>query len=422
MKLFVVEPLATGGMIHYAYQLCTALAQAGADVTLVTSESYELTDWSHNFKVERRIKWWTLYDNQSPGKVPTGGLKKIWHKVRWTVRRGWRGLSLVREWLRLTRYLLAEKPDVVQFGKINFPFEAFFLAWLKRRGLFLTDVCHEFELRERGNTLMVNLVNRLYASVYDQFGLVLLHGESNQRRFLSIFSVPEARTAVIPHGNETMFNEQHGGELATNRLKAQYGLEASDDPIVLFFGNLTPSKGLPDLLHAFAQLRDQTAAKLIIAGYPSKFIDLPALKQTAVTLNIADSVIFDTRYLPIEEIGPLIEMATVVAFPYLNSSQSGALQVAYAFGRPVVATEVGGLPDVVENGRSGLLVPVQNPEALGAALFKLISDPILAQEMGDYARHLSQTKFAWEPISELVVSYYQEKLGGEGAFSAGNAD
>ena len=410
MRLFVVEPLATGGMIHYAYQLCTALAQAGADVTLVTAESYELAAWPHNFRVEKRIHWWDLYEDQSAAQTPSNLWGRMWWKIRWTLRRGWRGLSLVREWIRLTRFLLSERPDVIQFGKINFPFEAFFLAWLSRRGLFLTQICHEFELRERGNSLVVNLVNRLYAAVYDQFSLILLHGESNRRRFLSLFSVPVSRTAVIQFGNETMFQEQHGGQAARCRLQQQYGLNENSEPVILFFGNLTPSKGLPDLLQAFSWLRNHILAKLIVAGYPTKYIDLPGLRQTVVELGIVESVIFDARYIPIKEVGPLMELAAVVAYPYLSSTQSASLQVAYAFGRPVVATEVGGLPDVVENGRTGFLVPPANPEALGEALSQIINNPELAQKMGNYAHHLSQTRYAWGPIGAQIVSLYCEQI------------
>ena len=85
MRVFVVEPLATGGMIHYAYQLCTAMAAAGADVTLVTAESYELDAMPHNFTVEKRIKWWSLHDAQA-AETPSTTLGKVWRKVRWTSR------------------------------------------------------------------------------------------------------------------------------------------------------------------------------------------------------------------------------------------------------------------------------------------------------------------------------------------------
>ena len=407
MRLFVVEPLAAGGMIHYAYQLCAALAEAGADVTLVTAGNYELDGWPHNFTVEKRLRWWTLHDAAS-SRPPRSRLARAWRKIRWSARRVGRGARLLWEWLRLTRYLLRERPDVVQFGKINFPFEAFFLAWLRWRGLYLAQICHEFELRERGSAPVVYLVNRLYTAVYAQFSLIFLHGAYNRRRFLQLFPQAAGKTAVIPHGNERIFLEQHGGAAARERLRQQYQL-ADGEPVVLFFGNLTPSKGLPDLLHAFARLRHRTPARLVVAGYPTKYIDLPALQATAVALGIAGSVIFDARYLPVAEVGPLLELATVAVYPYLSSTQSGSLQVAYSFGRPVVATAVGGLPEVVEDGRSGFLVPPGDPEALAEALFKITSNPALAQEMGAYARHLSQTRFAWGPIGAQILAVYKAK-------------
>ncbi len=408
MRLFVVEPLATGGMIHYAYQLCTAMAKAGAEVTLVTSESYELVNWEHNFKVEKRIKWWTLHDPQA-AQEPASHVGKWRRKLQRTGRRALRGMSLIREWIRLSRYLLAERPDVVQFGKINFPFEAFFLAWLKRRGLFLSQICHEFELREQGNGLLVSLVNRMDRAVYAQFALIFLHGESNRRRFHLLFPSNVSDTAVIPHGNELIFQEQHGGEAVKQQLQQKYHLDGYT-PVILFFGNLTPSKGLPHLLQAFALVQQQTKAKLIIAGYATKFIHLPDLQKMAADLAIADAVIFDARYLPISEVGPLMELATVVAYPYINSTQSGSLQVAYVFGKPVVATNVGGLPDVVEEGKSGFLVPPATPKPFCEALLKIITDADCAAKMGAYAHHLSQSRFAWEPIGQQIVARYQEKI------------
>jgi hypothetical protein len=73
MKLFVVEPLGTGGMIHYAYQLCTALAKEGVEVTLVTAHNYELADFPHNFHVEKRMRLWQMFDPAS-SQPPSGFL------------------------------------------------------------------------------------------------------------------------------------------------------------------------------------------------------------------------------------------------------------------------------------------------------------------------------------------------------------
>jgi glycosyltransferase involved in cell wall biosynthesis len=114
----------------------------------------------------------------------------------------------------------------------------------------------------------------------------------------------------------------------------------------------------------------------------------------------------DAHYLPMEEVAPLMEMATVVIYPYLNSTQSGALQVAYTFGKPVIATNVGGLPEAVEAGKSGFLVPPSTPDELAQAILKIINDPSLAQEMGIYAKYLSDTKFSWKSIAREILSIY----------------
>jgi glycosyltransferase involved in cell wall biosynthesis len=407
MKLFVVEPLGGGGMIHYAYQLCTALANQGADVTLVTAQDYELDSFPHNFTVVKQMRLWQLFDPSS-NKPPTSTPARIWRKIHWTARRGLRAMQLIIEWVRLTNYLLKQQPDLIQFGKINFPFEAFFLARLQKRGLVLSQICHEFELRERSGSPLTQLANQLYTGVYKNFSAIFFHGESNRQRFLSLFPTPQERTHIIPHGNESIFPPPTNIEAAKEALKQRYGLNGSNEPVVLFFGTLTPSKGLPDLIHAFAQVRKQSRARLLVAGFPTKHIDMNQLRATVAELGLSEVVTFDSRYIPIEDVAPLMELATVVVYPYHNSTQSGALQVAYTFGRPVIATNVGGLPEAVDDGQSGFLVPPQSPPDLAAAMLKIINNPQLAAEMGAYARHLSETRYSWRPIADEILTVYRE--------------
>ncbi len=130
--LVLVEPNGSGGLIHYSYQLCTALAEEGVDVTLITSREYELAHLPHNFHVNNLLDLWTLFDPQVSQDLEANAWQRRWHKVRWTVRRGQRAVRLITAWIRLTRYLSKLKPDIVQFSKINFPFEAIFLAQMRR--------------------------------------------------------------------------------------------------------------------------------------------------------------------------------------------------------------------------------------------------------------------------------------------------
>jgi glycosyltransferase involved in cell wall biosynthesis len=415
MRVAVVEPLASGGLIHYAYQLCNAMAKQGVDTVLITAQDYELSDLPHRCRVERLLRLWPQHDAAKARTAETAVLKRWGLRLLHQMRRVVRGARLVREWIRLTRYLLAARPDIVQFGKINFPFERFFLHWMSRRGLLLTDVCHEFELREQAGSLTGKLAADLYRRVFDDFRLVFLHAEENRRKFLAYTGLPPGRTHVIPHGNQQLFLDLSGQKADVAEVRRRYHIEA-DEAVVLFFGNLTPSKGLPELVSAFAEVPADRAARLLIAGYPTKFMDLPALQGQAEVLGLGSRVIFDLRYVPLREVAGLMAIARVVVFPYRSSSQSGSLQVAYSFGRPVIATDVGGLSEAVEEGKSGFLVQQGSIQELRQAMQTLIEDAILAERMGAYAKRLSETRFSWDAISDQVVGRYEGLLqGGEGA-------
>lgn len=402
LHIVVVEPRGSGGMIHYAYQMCSALSNFGARVTLVTCDEYEMEGLSHNFTVRKQMKLW------SPTETANLGIsyKSVARKSYRAMRRVARGIRLIVEWIRLTSYLIKARPDIIQFGKIEFPFEGIFLHVLKRNGFILSQICHEFESREHGKNPLDNFSNQLYSWVFDAFSIIFFHGESNRQRFLSIFEPPKGRLYVIPPGNEQLFLIVQSKTITETQMRERYGI-TTNTPVILFFGNLMPSKGLPDLLKAFSQVyAKENSTRLIIVGRPSKFMDMDELTRVIDELGISEAVILDAHYLPMEEVAPLMDMATLVIYPYLNSTQSGALQVAYAFGKPVIATKVGGLPEVVENGKSGFLVSPSSPAELADAILTLTRDHNLTKEMGSYAKHLSDTKFSWDSIAREICSIY----------------
>lgn len=408
LRLVLVEPNGSGGLIHYSYQLCTALAEEGVDVTLITGREYELAHLPHNFHVNNMLDLWSLFDPQVTRNLEASPWQRRWHKIRWTVRRGQRALRLLSAWVQLTRYLLKLKPDIVQFSKINFPFEAIFLRQMRRNGLILTQICHEFELRENHEGPLSSLIVGAYADIYKNFSAMFFHARENCEKFLALFPfVPGERTHIIPHGNSSWLLEHFLNGHDRNLIREHYGLRPGQ-PIILFFGLLAPSKGIGDLIEAFALVRESCDARLLIAGYPTKHIDMDQLKARIAGLGLTEHVILDPRYIPLEEVGTLMDLATVAVYPYRSSTQSGALQVAYTFGRPVVATQVGGLPEAVEHGRSGFLVPPNSPAELADGILKLVLNPELARVMGEYARHLSRTRFGWRTIARQILKVYAQ--------------
>ena len=406
IRVFVVEPRNSGGMIHYAYQLCSAFAHEGADVTLITArQDYEMDAFPHNFRVEKMLNLWSRV-NERANTPPRNTLDAIQRKFFWTTRRIYRGLKLILSWFVLNRYLLRERPDIVQFGSIDFPFEAIFLAYLKKRSIVLTQISHEFEERERDLGLLSRIRYDMEAKVFENFSALFFHAQNNRERFKYLYPNTTENTHIIPMGNEQLFPMPDDLEAETAALRARYGL-APETHTILFFGTLTPSKGLRDLLSAFALIyKERQDVRLIVAGMPGAHFQIEDYLAYTAELGISEGVIYDTRYLPIKEVAPLMTLASVVAYPYLNSTQSAALQVAYNFSRPVIATNVGGLPESVVDGESGFLVPPADPNVLSHTILRFVEEPALTQRMGAFAKELSETRFAWNPIARRILDVY----------------
>lgn len=400
IKICVVEPRGKGGMIHYAYQLCSGFADNGAEVTLITSTTYELDELPHNFKVEKKMRLWDTMNTNLPAQTFLGRLIQKAYKF---IRRGFRGFRYITEWYRMVRFLPKLRPDFTLFGKIEFPFEAIFLRHLKRKGLVLGDICHEFERRELSRSFIENWYNKQYNDAFENFSTLFFHANNNLERFQELFDISPEKLKIIDHGNENIFIEFAKLSNQPANLRAKYTLQ-EDAQIVLFFGLLSPSKGIPELIDAFAKVvKKYPKGKLVIAGYPSKYVDPQEYKNQVENLELQNNIIFDFRYIPNEVIGELMGLATVVVYPYTSSTQSGALQVAYSFGRPVIVTDVGGLPEVVEHGKSGLIVPPHSSNELASAISSFIEDPKMAESMGTYAKHLSDTRFSWKTITAQII-------------------
>jgi glycosyltransferase involved in cell wall biosynthesis len=108
------------------------------------------------------------------------------------------------------------------------------------------------------------------------------------------------------------------------------------------------------------------------------------------------------EYVPNELLAAFLQRADVVVLPYKEATQSGVLQLAFGAGTPVITTTVGGLPEVVTEGETGLLIPPHNPLALAQAIERYFADD-LAQKMRP---HLQKTaaQFSWATLATAVVS------------------
>jgi len=167
----------------------------------------------------------------------------------------------------------------------------------------------------------------------------------------------------------------------------EVGEEASP-PEVLYAGRLSPEKGVEELVEATRGLN------LVVAG------DGPLRSRVPQARG----------FVPHEELQQLYARAAVVACPSRREGFGVACLEAMAHGRPVVATGVGGLRDLVVDGEGGLVVPTRDPVALRAALDRLLGDPGLRRRLGSGGRERAQEHFSWDVVTEATVAAYRMAL------------
>ncbi|MBW4661157.1 MAG: glycosyltransferase family 4 protein [Drouetiella hepatica Uher 2000/2452] len=177
-------------------------------------------------------------------------------------------------------------------------------------------------------------------------------------------------------------------------------------PTVVFAGRLVPEKGVEVLLRAFAQVLPQVPqARLLIAGQGS---EVSFLQTLAVELGISNAVTW-LGHLPFAEMEQQFEAAWVQAVPSQWEEPFGNVSTeAMMRGTAVIASAVGGQPEIVQDGTTGFLVPPGEVEAIALPLLRLLSDRTLAEQMGQAGRQRALTHFSETQRTERFIDIYQQ--------------
>jgi len=255
----------------------------------------------------------------------------------------------------------------------------------RKKGIRTLFLCHNIIPHERhpGDMLLTRSAFRFA----DGF---LVQSESVRRDLLRL--VPDARVAMAHHPVYDGFGAPIGKEEARARL----GLPAGK--LLLFFGYVRPYKGLRVLLRAISHLDDVT---LVVAG---EFYEPEASYRSLIAdLGIGHRVVVNNTYVPKEEIPAYFSAADAVVAPYLSATQSGIIQLAFNFDKPVIATNVGGLGEVVQPGVTGRLVPPDDPEALARGIREFYE----RGEEASLRRSLSRRKleYSWSALAAAAESF-----------------
>lgn len=189
-------------------------------------------------------------------------------------------------------------------------------------------------------------------------------------------------------------------------LREKLGIP-SESPVLIFVGHILKTKGVFELLKAFLIARQMHGdLHLIVVGDGEDFF---ALKQKAEAAQLSKWIHF-LGARSHDEIPGWLSVADILVLPSWNEGLPNVVVEAMACKRPVIATRVGGIPEAVDDGKSGILIEKGDVEALANAISLLVSEPAKRVTMGLAGRQIVEQKFTWEKNAESTIAVYEEVL------------
>ncbi len=289
--------------------------------------------------------------------------------------------------------IIKQKPQVIHTQLGNFV-ESFAAVWLSCRFFLpLVVTWHDIGIHP-GDYLPVR---RQWTAAKTGYlaDCIIVHGHGLAKKLGEEYGIDEKIIRVIPHGNYDIYYHALTSPLP------------DPEPFtVLLFGRMNRYKGLDVLKNAVWEISGKIPAlKVILAGKG------PELDRLEPELKKSGHYEIINRHIEAKEVGQLFSRASLVVLPYLEASQSGPLNLAFSFKRPVVATSVGAIPETIENGKQGFLVKPGSAKALAGAIIKILENPALAKKMGEGGRQKASTLLEWsENIAIETKKAYEQAI------------
>lgn len=401
-----VALLTGGGDPPYTFGLAMALASKGAFLDVIGGDEAD----SPELHTNPNLRFLNLRGSTGEASLAS--------KVR----------RVLIYYARLVRYAAVAKPKIFHIlwnNKFEFFDRTLLMLYYKLLGKKIVITAHNvnlgcvlFSLRSSRSKRVPfgwndSLLNRLTLRVqYLLADHIFVHTEKMKHELMRRFGIRESIVSVIPFG---INNSVPNTGLTPSQARERLGVR-NDERTILFFGNIRPYKGLEYLVAAFLQLAaTHREYRLIIAGRPIKWTK-KYWDQIRATINRHASrgqVIQRIQFIPDEEIELYFKAADVLVLPYTQIYQSGVLLLAYSFGLPVIASDVGSFRHDIIQGKTGYICLPCDAADLAETietyfesdLFKALDRRRL--EIRDYAR----ARHSWDLVGEMTRNVYAE-LGG----------
>ena len=302
-------------------------------------------------------------------------------------------------WINSARKIKKLKPDYIIMQWWHPYFSPCYTALsMFTRKIPKIFVCHNVFPHER-----FPLDKFLTRTVLRKGKAYITHSAMDAEDLKEIVAVPTYETTVLP---------VHNSFKMKNLTKPQARLAADvaeDKKILLFFGFVRDYKGLRHIINAMPEIvkYDSNIRLMIVGEFRS---DKEHYLEQIKNLGVGDNIDIVDGYIPDSGIEKYFAASDLIVLPYESATQSGIVQIAYGFEKPVIATNVGGLPEVIADGKTGYIVEPKNPKALAEAVIRFF-DENKSEEFTENVRKEAY-RYSWDRMNEVVVRL-TEKIDNE---------
>ena len=319
-----------------------------------------------------------------------------------------KAFGILRYYLRLIRFAATSPAEVfhVQWENSFIVLDRTLLLWFyKALGKKIVWTAHNVDRDdrdERRSRLRAWSLRRLYHSVH----AIIVHTDRMKEELCRRFDVPLGRVEVITHG---MNNLVPVSGIARQAARQSLGIPL-ERKVLLFFGYLDHYKGVDLLIEAFAGIARRDPSLLLMINGSAKRNDdyLPSLTRRIDEAGLTGQVRLDLRFIPPEEVEPSFVAADCLVLPYRRIFQSGVVFLAFRFGLPIIATDVGNFREDIGEGVNGFVARENTPAGLAEAIDRFFASPLYldAAVHRERIRREAERRFDWTAIAERTVAVY----------------
>jgi glycosyltransferase involved in cell wall biosynthesis len=388
MKISILN---AGQQTDYLYGIVSGLSE-------IPSLEIDVIDSDSSVGVIDAFPRTTLFNLRGDNLSPQSFIIKAWNIGKYYIRLLW-----------YTAHTQSEIFHIQWENSISLFDRTILILYYKLFGIKLVHTAHNIYKDARdGRAAYVGRIS--LKIMYHLMDCIIVHTQKMKEELCLLFTISPEKVVVIPHGINNRIPRRG---ISQQEARGKLGIEQTAHAI-LFFGQIDEYKGVEKLIEAASFLvRENPAVVLMIAGKPKRQLKYAAQLKLQAANNLPErNILFRLQFIPVDEVETYFVAADCLVLPYKKIYQSGVIFLAYRFGLPIIAADIGSFREDVIDGVTGFICKPNSAEDMAGKL-KIFFDSTLFQQREQTRAHIiefAEQKYSWSNIGRQTYEVYTRIL------------